>query len=186
MKLSASKVGFLWLDHFIASGFSFTFVVGIWSPDVLKIALRTDSLPGRVTRFPLVLKDVRGCFPWIYAVTPWLEGGPGILNLSEGHLGSFAPFVERLGLSYSDSFWLQQLCSFSYWAHWSLSQSVNLEIRCQKIPGLRKWLREPEWGQKASGPHMWPKDQVFQSWLWSRWGTSRLAQSLLTLVYAQF
>ena len=63
MKLSASKVGFLWLDHFIASGFSFTFVVGIWSPDVLKIALRTDSLPGRVTRFPLVLKDVRGCFP---------------------------------------------------------------------------------------------------------------------------
>lgn len=43
-------------------------------PDVLKIAVRTDSLPGSITPFPLVLKDVRGCFPWISAVTPWLEG----------------------------------------------------------------------------------------------------------------
>lgn len=89
MKLSAVQGGFLWLDHFTAFGFSFTFVAGIWFPDVLKIALRTDSLPGRVTLFPLVLKDVRGCFPWIQAATAWLERGPGILNLSEGHLGSF-------------------------------------------------------------------------------------------------
>lgn len=183
MKLSAVR-GWLSLARSLhCFWFSFDFVAGIVS-GCAENSPENWLFLGGSPRFHLFWKmsgavshEFRLRLPgWSRVLASW--------NLSEGHLGSLR-CVERLALSYYDSFWLQQLCSFSLG---SLVTITICESRtgCQRFQPSWKWLWGPEWGQKASGPHMWLKEQVFQSWLWSRWGTSRLAQSLLTLVYTQF